>query len=260
MKKFTFDRIYVVESLDENKEKLTGKELYDDLLRWKELSFIGKLKTELLQVESKKQFFDVISQIKEECTTGGHHPILHFEIHGSDKKDGLVVRTKELITWDELRKALVDLNYQIGNNLFLTLAVCHGAHLMQIMRIDQPAPFCGFIGSFDTIYSSDLLIRYYEFYQEFLTSLKLDVAFRRLMEANPEIPSTYRFISAQDTFRKVYIDYINNQTSKIGIKNRIQQVIQDYRLTLTNRNGKRKFVRDFEKQLIKTKEKYLKGV
>ncbi|MDR3058081.1 MAG: hypothetical protein LBU84_08065, partial [Prevotella sp.] len=64
---FTFDRIYVIESLDESKEKLTGTELYDDLLRWKELTSDGKLKTELLQVESKLQFFDVLKNIKEEC-------------------------------------------------------------------------------------------------------------------------------------------------------------------------------------------------
>lgn len=92
MTEFTFDRIYVIESLDGSMEKLTGKELYDDLLRWKELD--GKLKSELLQVENKQQFFDALKNIKEECIIGGHHPILHFEIHGSDMKNGLVVLSK----------------------------------------------------------------------------------------------------------------------------------------------------------------------
>ena len=258
MKDFTFNRIYVIESLDESKEKLTGKELYDDLLRWKEFTYNGKLKTELLQVKNKQHFLDALNDIKEECVIGGHHPILHFEVHGNEMKDGLIVQSGEIITWDELRNYLVDLNYHIGNNLFLTLAVCHGAHLMQIMRIDKPAPFCGFIGSFETIYSSDLLISYNEFYQEFLSSLKLDIAFKRLTEANPSIPSTYRFISAQDIFRKIYIDYLHNQMSKEGIKNRIQQIIQKNPLSFANRNEKRIFCRNFKKQLLNTKEKYYK--
>lgn len=114
MTEFTFDRIYVIESLDGSREKLTGKELYDDLLRWKELD--GKLKSELLLVENKQQFFDALKNIKEKCIIGGHHPILHFEIHGSDMKNGLVVLSKELITWNELREVLVDLNCQIGNS------------------------------------------------------------------------------------------------------------------------------------------------
>ncbi len=253
---FIFDRIYVLESLDETNEKLTGKELYDDLLRWKESSFDGKLKTELLQIENKQHFFNVLEYIKDECVTGGHHPILHFEIHGSNQKNGLVLKSMELITWDELRRFLIDLNCQIGNNLFLTLAVCHGAHLMQIMRIDQPAPFCGFIGSFETINSSDLLMRYNEFYTEFLSSLQLHTAFERLTNANPSMPSTYRFISAQDTFIKVYMNYLKTQTSEEGIQKRIQQVIQENHLSFSNRKDKRKFERDFKKRLVNTKEPY----
>jgi hypothetical protein len=115
MNGFEFNKVYVIESLDEKTEKLTGKELYEDLLRWKEFQ-IKDFKSEYIPVADRKDFFKILETIKDECTTKGQYPILHFEIHGSSDKSGLVLKSKELITWQELYQDLIDLNSSIGNN------------------------------------------------------------------------------------------------------------------------------------------------
>ena len=51
MNGFKFNKVYVIESLNSKEEILTGKELFDDLLRWKEYQ-IKDLKTELFQIDN----------------------------------------------------------------------------------------------------------------------------------------------------------------------------------------------------------------
>jgi len=256
MSSFKFNRIYVIESLDIS-DKLTGKELYDDLLRWKDYQF-QELSADYFPVKNKIEFFDRLNHIKRECIEKRHSPILHLEIHGAEDKTGLVLQSNELVTWDELYNYLVEINMSVGNNLFLTLAVCHGAHLMQIIRLSNPAPFYGFVGSFDVINVNDLLLRYNEFYEEFFTSFKLEKAMERLHKANPDVPSTYKFISSEETFVKVYNNYIKENLSKEGIEKRAKQAIIDEKVTFVNRGERRRFEKDFAKKVESTKEHYYK--
>jgi len=76
MTPFNFNEIYVIESL--NPKEQTGKELYDDLLRWK---VSKKLEAELIQVEDKLEFYDAIFHIIEEHKKFDYYPILHIEAH-----------------------------------------------------------------------------------------------------------------------------------------------------------------------------------
>ncbi len=123
MSEFQFNKVYVIESLDSEEEKLTGQELYNDLLRWKEYQ-VKDFKSDLIQVSNKSEFKAALDRIKEECTTKGFYPIIHFEVHGSEDKSGLILNSGELIKWSELYKDLIEINSIIGNNLFITLAVC----------------------------------------------------------------------------------------------------------------------------------------
>ena len=199
---FRFNKLYVIESLEAD-EKQTGTELYNDLLRWKVIG-TEKLSAEIINANSKKELFSIIQRIQSDCKKEDIFPIIHLEIHGSKYLDGLVLNSGELIRWMELYDDLVRLNESIGNNLFLTMAVCHGAHLMQLIKIDKPSPYWGIIGSFDEIYQQDILVRYNQFYDEFLTSFDLDKSIERLQKANEIMPADYRYINSEETFEKVY--------------------------------------------------------
>ncbi len=256
MSTFEFNKVYVIESLDSAIEKQTGKELYDDFFRWKEMEFNNDFKAELMQVKNKLEFHESLSKIKDNCIKFNHYPILHLEIHGSKEKTGLILQSGELIKWIELYDILTGINSITGNNLFLTLAVCHGGYVMELIKLSNPAPFWGFIGSFDTIYSSDLLIRYNEFYKEFLSSFNVNLAFKKLQVANSTIPSTYRFINSEQTFKEVYNKYLKENTSEGGIEKRKVQVREDEKLSFVNRRGRKKFEKEFAMVIRKTRNEY----
>lgn len=196
MNPFNFNKIYVIESLDPKEQ--TGKELYDDLLRWKESK---NLKAELIQVEDKLEFYDAIFHIIEEHKEFGYYPILHIEVHGN--KNGLELKSKEFLNWYDFYLLLVEINMHLGNHLFLTLAVCNGAYLMRQIEIEKPSPFYGFIGSFEESTIEDLMIRYSEFYNELLYSFNIYSATKRLIESNPEEISIYAYIGSEEVFNIV---------------------------------------------------------
>jgi hypothetical protein len=70
--------------------------------------------------------------------------MIHFECHGCP--DGLGVANKELITWDDLRKPLIEINRICRLNLLIVLAACNGAHLMKVATKMDRAPFWAIIG------------------------------------------------------------------------------------------------------------------
>ena len=255
MKGFEFNKVYVIESLDASKEKLTGKELYEDLLRWKEYQ-IADFKAEYISVINKTDFFKSLENIKEDCTTKGHYPILHFEIHGSSDTTGMVLTTGELVTWNELYQAVVAINSIIGNNLFITLAVCHGGFLIQIIKIDNPSPYWGFIGSFREIQVSDLLIRYNEFYNAFLRNFNLNEAIVELHKANPSVPSNYHFINSEETFKNIYKKYFNEKFSAGQINLRFEDSLKKSNWDIKDNKIKNQLKLKFKTELWKTKKDY----
>jgi len=255
MAEFKFNKVYVLESLDETKEKLTGKELYDDLLRWKEFQ-IADFKAEHIPVDDKAGFLKTLETIKDDCTTTGNYPILHFEIHGSSDKTGLVLKSGELVTWNELYQDLIAINSIIGNNLFITLAVCHGGYIMELIKIDNPAPYWGFIGSFDEIEVPDLLIRYNEFYDVFLRDYDLNEAVKKLHEVNPSVPSTYRFINSEDMFKDINKKYFKENFSEEQIKLRFEDELKQNNWSIKDRNLKNQYRIKFRTELLKTKKDY----
>ncbi len=61
MSTFKFNRLYIIESLQ---ERLTGKELYDDLIKWQEYKY-SELQTNYFPVENKTELFAIFDRIKK---------------------------------------------------------------------------------------------------------------------------------------------------------------------------------------------------
>ena len=251
-KGFEFNSIYVVESL--MNERKTGKELYDDLLRWKEMQ-IKELTCHLFQPTSKSEFLQNLETILKDTKTNGVYPILHIEAHGN--RTGLELASGEFILWTELYDYFVEINKQSRFNLFLTLAICKGAYFMEEIKSNRPAPLWGFIGSFDNIYNEDIIIRYTEFYTKFLTTFNLNCAFETLLNANPDRKADYRFISAQTTFIKVYKEYVDTKFSEVAIKERFKSTMKEIEKVYNDQNEKNRDYVKFKSLLIRTKHQYM---
>lgn len=184
-------------------------------------------------------------------------PIIHFEVHDSSDKKGLVLTSKELITWEELYQNLAPVNQLLRNELFITMAVCHGSFFLMSSCIDRQTAFQGIVGSFDEITESDLVICYYAFYCELFSSFDLNKAYEQLSSSNPSMPNTYRCFSSEYVFANCYLEYIKNECSEAALEKRAKETIVDQNMLL-NRHDRRKFVHDFIKTEQKNRSRYFK--
>lgn len=254
MRSFTFNKVFVIESIQDD-EKKNGFELYQDILRYKPLQTGEPFSCEFAELNNISDFHNFFDNLKKEIYKG-LKPILHFEIHGLDDKSGLSLKNDDIISYPLLTHKLSEINQLIGNNLFLTLAVCHGAYLLGNVSIDKPAPFLGFIGSFEEIYNSDSLLRYSDFYDEFLSSFHLGKAIKRFLQANALNPNNFNLIETEETFKSVYKKYLIENTTKTGIKERWKNSIVDQNLFFASRKSRRIEERKFFNEIIKTKQLY----
>jgi len=255
MEGFDFNRVYVIESLDDSEELLTGTALYEDLLRYQHLKndiFSAKL----ISCTTKEELFNSLNLIKTECQSDGIYPIIHFEIHGEENLKGLITASGELVTWMELYTFISEINIAVKNNLFLTLAVCHGAHIMGLSDITNPAPFWGFIGSFETIEEYDLMLRYNEFYTELFNSMDITKSLLALYNANPNSFANYTFINSETLFQDLYKQYLKKSFSPAGKKVRWKNALAESNIVLVTRPERRKFKKDFDREIIATKKHY----
>lgn len=246
---FQFDKIYVLEGL-KSTERKTGKELYDDLLRWKSMQITG-LTAEYVPLQNKQDFIDAFKTIKNDVDKNGIYPVVHLELHGN--KNGLGTPSGEFVTWSEIYNLLIAINIETNNNVFLTLGVCMGGYLMQEIKVDRECPFWGFVGSFDTLYNSDIIIRYTEFYTELFSSFDLNISFNKLKAANTGIPADYRFINSEQTFKNIYNRYLHTQFTPEIIKKRFEDGVKAEKVDLKDRNKKNWYYTHFKAALQRTK-------
>ena len=196
--------------------------------------------------KNKQEWNDIFDKIYDDCKTNGNAPILHFEVHGSSDKKGLVLTSGELVRWKELYEKLSRINIVIKNELFITMAVCNGNYFLQATRFDHPSAFRGIIGSFEEILENDLLIRYEEFYRELFSSFDINKAYDSLRNANPSLPNSYKCYSAEYIFAISFLDYAKKYCSDKALEIQAMKII-------ANRNLKQN--KNAVKELIKKRQK-----
>lgn len=253
MKNFRFNKIWVIESLEEDEEK-TGTKLYDDCISRIPYRH-PSLKSDIKWLSSKTDWDGLMDSIEREAETG-IIPLLHIEIHGEENGGGLVLNSGELISVEELCASFRRINKACGSNLFVTLAVCKGLWLMQGMTLDQPMPFCGAIGSFFDLNPYDIRLSYAEFYDRFADTFNIADAYTALVNANNYQGREYRYYSADEVFCNAYQGYLDNNCSAVAVAQRAVDTANEFlkKLSLEERAN---FIVDFmrlEKSLAERTE------
>lgn len=239
----------MIESLKD--EKQTGKELYDDIIRvWCEHKNIY---AEFVEVQSLKDWRDIITQIKQEVRDNHIIPIIHFELHGR-KNDGLILANEDLVPWEHFVSDMRCINIGTENNLFITMGICFGMDILFHTPLDKPAPFFGIVGSLHTLFIDDIYIRYHEFYNEFLQSLYLTKSLNALFKANPDRPQEYSFVNTPKLFSRIYKKYLYTQCSPEGTKKRINKIIDD--MGVSSPQERKDLEDQIQKKFNDTKEPY----
>lgn len=251
-----FNRIYIIESLRSDDRK-TGTELYNDLLRWKNVDY-PDFEAVLETPTTRAEFISLFDSIFDDCVHNGISPIIHFEIHGADDQSGLVLASGEFISWDTLSEKLRPINHALKNGLFITMGVCHGCYFMEKENVEKPAVFQGIIASFDKLYEFDIYIQFYAFYEELFSSFDVNSAYQKLIEANPDASVNYACYSAELIFAMVQTDYDEKKCTEEAFKQRALDEIEAGKLLVVNRQDKRSKIRAFVKRGLQTRKKYFK--
>ncbi len=161
MSSFSFNSIYILESLSEVESEMTCN-LYSII----ENQCKGtSIETGYQKIYDRLHLIKVLNHINELAKNNGVVPILHLAIHGNEK--GLVL-IEGTITWEELTPYLSELNYITKCNLVITLAVCYGAFIIELLGLNVGrAPFHAIFGP--TVLINANLID--SFFQKFYSSL-----------------------------------------------------------------------------------------
>jgi hypothetical protein len=207
-----FNRIYVIQSLPA-KEKQTGTNLYNDIIRVRAQQNFDYLTTELIDINTKQEFVNALTAIKKAMSTEGIAPYLHFELHGSKK--GLSIKDGQLISWYEMYPFLRDINVMVKNNLFISLATCYGAYILEALTPLDRAPFFAYVGPQTPIYVHELEMDWESYFDTLLTERDVNKAIEALNRNHPQ--TRYHFLSSQyflDEVTKKFVATLNNRRAR----------------------------------------------
>ncbi len=158
--------IIVIQSLfDEDKK--SGKELYDDIIsRMIDLKQEENIKMshEYFDTPTKESFIEILRYIeaKAQYIPGG--VLIHLEIHGSEKVDGLVLSDRKLIKWKELIALFRDINIKTRNQLYITMATCFGRQLYEGVDPNEKCPYSGYISASKKVKTQEVIENFSELF------------------------------------------------------------------------------------------------
>jgi len=155
-----FNRIFIIQSLEEG---LTGKRLYDDL-NTLTICKDHPVRVELHDVITKLELLSLLDSIPQRMNSENLSPILHFEVHGSVKHDGIILSSADLVSWAELKTPLIAINIASQFNLIVCFAACHGAWFIKALTPNDRSPCWAMIGPAQAIDESSLLADFTEMY------------------------------------------------------------------------------------------------
>ena len=155
-------KIYVIESLNEP-DRFTGKEIYQDLLRW-ESEKNSNIHTSYKDIISKNEFFSWLNKILTDLNKDDD-VILQLEMHGDANKSGIILSNGELIHWGEL--LLIFNTIKRTCSVFhLFMATCFGNYVGQLL-LGGTLPFTSFTGTESEINENQIIEDYTQIYSHF---------------------------------------------------------------------------------------------
>jgi hypothetical protein len=226
-----FNFIYIVQSLGAD-EPQTGSylDLFATRPRVEGMSQSGlPIGAEVVDVETAADLFAFLGRVVREVEEKDRSPILHLEIHGSSDQQGLVLRSFEFVPWTALLEPLTRINQATGNNLLVTLAVCHGAWLGTILSASRPAPFWTLIGPSTSEHPIVLFPAFEAFYSTLLDELDGGKAVRDLLETASAKSAAHSLsiINGERIFKQAFRRYVEEQCNVAAIERRVAAIIAE---------------------------------
>ncbi len=94
-------------------------------------------------VPTRAELFALLEAISSSVSVDGEIPVLHLECHGRDDEEGLVLASKEFVSWNDLWAPLSRINTRCAMHVLLVLGACYGANIIETMDPQERAPVWG---------------------------------------------------------------------------------------------------------------------
>lgn len=255
MSKLEFNKIYVIESLQDSDSK-TGQSLFNDTIKRRLEQKERYNSCELLMPNSKASFFRYLGYIKNQIIVSLVNPIIHLELHGS--KDGLQLNNSEIISWTELQLHFIELNFTCKGNLFITLATCYGGYIFTVIKPDLRCPFWGFVGAYEVVSGDEVLENYSSFYDEFLQSFDFNLAVQALNSSNISGKSRFKFCNTEFVFNLAYNNYESQYLTADMVEKRLDSGLIEAKKSVELKNWTDENIKKYLRHLMIDKKETLK--
>jgi len=218
-----FDTVVVLESLPK-RERKTGASLHYNVLKpWMDSN--PGCRVTYNEVETREQFLQGLKAVEEQLVRADHRPIVHIEAHG--EREGIVLATRELVLWEDVREHLTRINASSQFNLLVVMAMCSGWWLTDILTPLSPAPAWGIIGPTDPVSVGDLRNATEAFYSELLSSYN---AWAALDAMNRNLPSPdwrYLLQTSEVAFCQVFKHYVERYCTPAQLVDRENEMVAE---------------------------------
>jgi hypothetical protein len=227
VKRALFSRIVIIESLSSS-DLHTGVKIREDI-EVCNMFYNRGLGVEFHNIEKKTDFISRLKELVVETRKMGNNPLIHVEAHGSNDSKGLVLSSGEFLSWEELKRPLIDLNIATKNNLVIVLSTCYGAYLTTIVLPTDRAPCFGLVGPTKVLAAEHLLRSFSRFYRELLASGSASEAVRQLNLGAGESGLNYSLTDAEHFFAMTNEKYFEKHCTNSQYEKRAGKIIEELR-------------------------------
>ena len=255
---FSFNKMFIIQSLQSD-EMQTGTLLEKHLNEWAQAQKTN-FQVITYEVHSMQEWDIAWNGIYTGIRDMGNIPIIHLEMHGNQSSLGIDGGTKGTISMDEVFEKVQQANVLSQNNVFLSLAVCMGLNVIRSLRVYQPMPFCGILGSEHPLPNQELLNNYIIFYENFLLTLNLDKAQQALQQAGIDA-SKYKLLKPEEIFMNAFLGYLETYKTDAGIEEKAIKAAQQEGIIFADDEEKKRFIQHYRCQLLTTENtEYIKAL
>jgi hypothetical protein len=155
----------IIESL-QAKDKKTGTELYNDLLRY--MSLKHEYVPCIYSVNSAAELDDLFEKLMQKIKDEYYYFNLQLEAHGDKKHKGMILSNGGLYDWERLFNYTRRINVLFGNNLTMMMSMCVGGACVSQLNPKNYSPFRLLISAFEDVYPYQLYAGWLAYYEEYL--------------------------------------------------------------------------------------------
>lgn len=168
-------------------------------------------------VSSRQDFVELMRNISRQAKKG-LRPIIHFDMHG-DQRRGLELNpSRDFAAWPELVAWLRKINIRTRNNLCVVAASCYGLNMIRPISIHNAVPFYCLIAPEQEVSLGFVDEKMSLFYRRLLEKGSLEDAFRAIEEP-------FKQFHCEKMLAIVLAKYIKQQCKGAGFRKRKEQLI-----------------------------------